>query len=176
MATQLNFVAILNYAFIYNNPMDYYCEYQSPIGSLFMVSDGISLTGLRFKNQFPKQKNICSKSLPIFKQVKNWLDQYFLGKAPGINFPIKPSGTEFQLKVWNAIKDIPYGQTVTYKDVATKIGIHSSRAIGMALSKNPILILVPCHRVIGTNNKLTGYAGGIQNKEWLINWEKNNRK
>lgn len=154
--------------------MDYYQQYHSPIGTLILVSDGKSLIGLWFKDCHPKHKQMILKSLPIFTEVKKWLDSYFHGNQLVINFPINLTGTPFQLKVWKTIQGIPYGEAVTYKDIASKVGTNSSRAVGLALSKNPVLIVIPCHRIIGSNHQLTGYAGGIKNKVWLLNWEKKN--
>ncbi len=104
------------------------------------------------------------------------LGEYFAGKRKIFTFPVELRGTEFQVKVWNALCEIPYGETRSYKDIAIAIGNEkASRAVGMANNKNPILIAVPCHRVIGANKKLVGYAGGLDMKELLLNLENNNK-
>ncbi len=109
-------------------------------------------------------------------EVFNQIDQYFKGKRKIFDFKYKLSGTKFQLKVWNELLNIPYGETKSYKEIAEKIGNDkASRAVGMANNKNPITIIVPCHRVIGSNKKLVGYAGGLDMKEYLLEMENKNK-
>lgn len=159
--------------------------YSSPIGKVLIVANETSLVGAWFYKQknfmygiyekISDEKNsICDKALMFF-------DSYFIGKSPiDINFKLCPLGTKFQKEVWNILLDIPYGKTITYGEIAkiieTKYGINkmSSRAIGNAISRNPISIIIPCHRVVGKNNKLTGYAAGLEKKKWLLEFEKNN--
>ena len=107
----------------------------------------------------------------MLMQTKEWLTLYFSGKIPAFLPPMKPSGTPFQLQVWEALLQIPYGQTATYGQLAKMIGCKSSQAVGGAVGRNPISILIPCHRVIGVDGKLIGYAGGVDKKEFLLKLE-----
>lgn len=156
--------------------MLYKSYYKSPLGILTLISDKDTLNYILFENdrfyESLKAKAI-EKDLKIFKQAKNWLDQYFKGQKPNIDdIKIKPKGTIFQIKVWNVLKTIPYGKVVTYGDIAKKINSKmSSRAVGSANAHNPIPIIIPCHRVVGANNNLTGYSGGIENKIKLLKLE-----
>ena len=156
--------------------MIYTSFYNSILGKIILYSDGENLTGLYFEGQknFPNIENtITNDNIKIFKDTKKWLDEYFKGKAPSIkNILIKPTGTEYQRKVWNELIKIPYGQTVSYSAIANIIGTKSSRSIGTAVSKNPISLIIPCHRVIGKNGELTGYAGGLDKKIQLLKIEK----
>lgn len=159
--------------------MNYMCKYNSEIGNIIIVSDGENLTGLWFEGQkhflnlFEEQK----EELEIFTKTKKWLDIYFSGKKPEFSIPVLFSGTEFRVKVWNILKEIPYGEVITYGDIAKRLaeekGIKkmSAQAVGAAVGHNPISIIVPCHRVIGNNNNLTGYAGGLDKKKRLLEIE-----
>lgn len=125
------------------------------------------------------QKAHRENSLLLFKEVTHWLDAYFNGRCPDINsIPLLPAGTAFQQDIWNRLCRIPYGSTVTYGEIAAEIAemrkIHrmSAQAVGQAVGANPISIVIPCHRVVGANGALTGYAGGIDVKKWLLNHEK----
>lgn len=156
-------------------------EYDSILGKIYMSSDGDYLTGLWFKGT--KGEAFCSdafdeKDLPIFRQTKEWLDIYFKGEKPSFTPAYKIYGlTPFRKDVIDQIKKIPYGSVLTYKDIAQKIaqqrGISkmSAQAVGGAVGWNPICIIIPCHRVIGTNQSLVGYSGGIQNKVELLKLE-----
>ena len=104
---------------------------------------------------------------PLAKEAQKQLDEYFAGKRKTFDLPLSPHGTDFQKKVWNALLKIPYGKTISYKDIDP----NAPRAVGMACNKNPIIIVIPCHRVIGSNGKLTGYAGGLEFKEKLLTLE-----
>lgn len=151
-------------------------SYQSPLGELLISSDGIALTGLWFRNQKffgGKYKDfINNDSLKIFAETNLWLDRYFNGQQPEISeLKLAPAGSGFQHKVWDELMKIPYGNVVTYGDIAKQLGINSSQAIGQAVGHNPISIIVPCHRVIGRNKQMTGYAGGIERKQWLLQHE-----
>ena len=120
-------------------------------------------------------KNSIQKETSLIKNTKQQLDEYFAGKRKKINIPIKFNGTDFQVKVWEELLKIPYGETCSYLDIAKRIGNpKASRAVGMANNKNKIIIIVPCHRVIGSNKKLVGYAGGLDVKEKLLELEKGN--
>ncbi len=162
----------------------YYKSYYDSklVGKLTLVSDGVNLIGLWFENQKPlvdnKECNLLEKDLPVFDLTKKWLDKYFNGEKPNINeVPIKLIGTEFRKKVWNLLIDIPYGQTITYGDLSKIVygkSQNNSKIIGGTVGSNPISIIVPCHRVNGTKDKLTGYGGGIINKIRLLKLEKVN--
>ena len=147
-------------------------KYNSIIGDIFISADENSLLSVKFVNH----NFIENKENKIIRQTIKQLDEYFNGKRKKFELPLNPKGTEFQKKVWLQLMKIPYGKTATYKDIATLIGdSNASRAVGNANNKNPIAIIIPCHRVIGSNNKLTGYAGGLDKKEKLLNLEKNNK-
>ena len=142
--------------------------YDSAIGPIALTSDGEALTGLRFC----PMKNIDAidtiDSIDIFHKTRCWLDQYFAGHKPQVLPPIKLLGTAFQRRVWDTLLDIPYGETTTYGDIARRIGCRSAQAVGQAIGKNPIAIIVPCHRVVGSDGSMTGYAYGIERKKWLL--------
>ncbi len=147
-------------------------KYNSIIGDIFISADENFLLSVQFVNH----NFIENKENKIIRQTIKQLDEYFRGKRKKFELPLNPKGTEFQKKVWLQLMNIPYGKTATYKDIATLIGnTNASRAVGNANNKNPIAIIIPCHRVIGSNNKLTGYAGGLDKKEKLLNLEKNNK-
>lgn len=158
--------------------MLFYCEYApSPVGKITIVSDGNAIIGLGIEGQKhflykihkPLVKN---EDLPLFSLCKNWLTAYFAGKNPGLEgIPLKPQGSFFQKKVWQALLAIPYGKTVTYGDIARAVGCQSAQAVGGAVGKNPIAILIPCHRVVGKDGSLTGYAAGIDKKRILLELE-----
>lgn len=144
-----------------------YCE--SPIGVLKIEYNGNAITSLVKTSERFEQTD----DLPIVVKLKKELDEYFIGKRKVFDLPLKFNGTKFQEQVWNALLKIPYGETKTYKDIATAVGNYkASRAVGMANNKNNIIILIPCHRVIGSNGKLVGYAGGLEVKEYLLKLEK----
>ncbi len=163
--------------------MIYKTNYDSPVGQLLLTSDGESLTGLWIKNQKYylykiDDELIDNDNLEIFNQVKSWLDKYFNGEKISINrLKLKPQGTKFQKEVWKILCDIPYGKITTYKDITNKITKNlrkdkmSAQAVGGAVGHNPISIIIPCHRVVGTNGNLTGYAGGIDKKIILLQIE-----
>ena len=138
--------------------MKYISYYNSPLGSIFLASDGKFLTGLWFVNQKYYAKNLdnaaLEKNLEIFDLTKKWLDLYFKGLNPDFNIPVKFNGTDFQKRVWFSLLNIPYGDTTTYGKLASILHT-SARAIGTAVGKNPISIIVPCHRVVGKNNALS---------------------
>lgn len=156
--------------------MWYSMDYPSPLGPLFAVSDGTSLTGLWFDGQqkrmpFPTE---CAPGagLPVFRVLGRWLEDYFRGEATGLIPPLAPMGTTFQQAVWAQLRNIPYGRTVTYGALASQFGRPmSAQAVGGAVGRNPISILIPCHRVVGAGGTLTGYAGGLWRKEALLKLE-----
>lgn len=153
--------------------MDHYAVFNSPMGQLLLVSDGAVLTGVYMNREIPEKL----EDLPVFSQAKNWLEDYFRGIDRKPDVPMEPSGTVFQKQVWKILQTIPWGQTRTYGSIAAEMASiqgkekMSAQAIGQAVGKNPLSILIPCHRVMGAGGKLTGYAGGIANKQWLLNHE-----
>ena len=146
---------------------------QSPIGNIIISEENENIVELNIDNE--KKINIKESQTPLLIETAKQLEEYFLGKRKQFDIPLKPKGTEFMQKVWNELKNIPYGETRTYKDIAISIGNEkASRAVGMANNKNPIPIIIPCHRVIGSNKSLVGYALGLGVKEYLLNLEKQN--
>lgn len=167
--------------------MIYICKYKSPIGSLTAASDGIALTGLWFDGQKYFGSTLTEeceeRELPVFAKTKDWLDMYFNGEIPDFMPSLVASGSDFRKAVWKILRQIPYGQTTTYGDIAKKMASQmgiaqmSAQAVGAAVGRNPISILIPCHRVVGSNGNLTGYAGGIDKKAALLALEQQgNRK
>lgn len=155
--------------------------YFSPLGKIVLLEENNYLTNLYFEGQKkfePEIKDIKEKDLKIFKETKKWLDCYFREEIPDYTPELLLKGTEFQLEIWEILKNIQYGKITTYKEIAQTIakkrGIKkmSAQAIGGAISKNPVAIIIPCHRVIAQNGSLTGYAGGIKRKEELLKIEK----
>jgi methylated-DNA-[protein]-cysteine S-methyltransferase len=159
--------------------MDYTFHYESPLGGITLASDGEALIGLWFDGQklfgdVLKEERM-EKELPVFKETIRWLDIYFKGQEPSFSLKLKLRGSPFRQRVWQILLAIPYGQTVTYKQIARQIdetGRMSCQAIGNAVGHNPISIIVPCHRVIGSDGSLTGYAGGLDRKKKLLELEK----
>ena len=164
--------------------MQYISHYHSPLGNILLAADQIGLTGLWFEGQkyfaLYLDKEHEEKEVPVLKQTKEWLDIYFSGKEPDFKLPLHFTGTDFQNEVWEILSGIPYGQTPTYgeiaKQIAAKRGLArmSAQAVGGAVGHNEISIIVPCHRVVGSNGSLTGYAGGIDKKIKLLTLEKVN--
>lgn len=150
--------------------------FDSPLGQMHLCSDGNALTSVTFAGQKYEYSHIpkdaVSDTCPVLEQAKLWLTQYFDGKTSDFLPSLKPSGTPFQQQVWALLLKIPYGETVTYGELAKRMGCKSAQAVGGAVGKNPISILIPCHRVVGADGKLTGYAGGISKKEYLLKLEK----
>ena len=158
--------------------MIYTAHYTSPLGGITLASDGIALTGLYFDGEpgCPPCDAAHKKDLPIFGEAMRWLDLYFAGKEPDFMPVLNPTGTTFQMSVWAILRTIPYGETTTYGAIARRIEQQekkrmSAQAVGGAVGRNPISILIPCHRVIGANGSLTGYAGGMARKEFLLRLE-----
>ena len=160
--------------------MQYTAHYASPFGPITLASDGTSLVGLWFDGQKYFAATLedahRQKSLPVFEEARRWLDLYFSGKEPGFLPPLAPKATPFRKKVWDILLSIPYGQTMTYGEIAKTIAREqssrmSAQAVGGAVGHNPISIIVPCHRVVGTNGSLTGYADGIDKKVQLLTLE-----
>ena len=163
----------------------YYCTYESKIGLLYLISDGESLCGCYLENQkyFPNDIDDyqLNDELNVFIESKVWLEKYFNGENPSIDeIPLNFNETEFRNTVWKVLKEIPFGEVITYRDIAEIIaknrGIKtmSAQAVGGAVGHNPLLIFIPCHRVIGVDGSLTGYAAGLDNKRFLLNLESDN--
>ncbi len=148
-------------------------EYTYPLGHLSLTYDSSGLTGLVYEeNKHLEDTN--EEITPVIARTKDWLNQYFNGMIPDFLPDMHLKGTDFQKIVWNEIMHIPYGTTITYKQLAESISPSmSAQAVGHALSLNPIMIIIPCHRVIGSDGSLCGYAGGIDKKKWLLEWERN---
>ena len=162
--------------------MQYISHYSSPLGDILLAADSVGLNGLWFEGQkyfaLNLDKEHEEKEIPSFAEAKRWLDIYFSGKEPDFSVPLHFTGTEFQNEVWELLLAIPYGQTTTYGELARRIagkrGVKhmSAQAVGGAVGHNNISVIVPCHRVVGTNGSLTGYAGGIDKKIKLLELEK----
>ena len=159
--------------------MDYIYFYDSPLGGILLASDGEALTGLWFEGQKYYAEGLspehAEKPLPIFEACERWLELYFNGQAPDFTPALAPRGTAFQKRVWDILLTIPYGQTLSYGDIAEKLGGTSARAVGSAVGRNPISLVIPCHRVLGADGSLTGYAGGIDRKRRLLELEQRPR-
>ena len=152
----------------------YYQIYDTIIGKLVIEEDECKISRIELLKNEEKFDNKINKETDIIKKAYKELDEYFKGNRKTFDIPLKIEGTEFQKKVWMALLEIPYGETRSYLDIAKKIGNpKASRAVGMANHNNKIIILIPCHRVIGSNKKLVGYAGGLDVKEKLLKLEKN---
>ena len=162
--------------------MVYTCRYQSPMGDILLAADEIGLTGLWFEGQKYFANTLSDEHIPqetsILAEAKRWLDVYFSGKEPNFTPPLHPIGSPFRQAVWQILLQIPYGQTTTYGEIARQLaekhGIAhmSAQAVGGAVGHNEVSIIIPCHRVVGTNGSLTGYAGGIDKKIRLLELEK----
>ena len=147
----------------------------SPVGKIEIVEENEKIIELNIYNEERNEKknNIIEEDTRLLLEVEKQLKEYFKGKRTKFEIPLNPKGTEFMKKVWKELLNIPYGETRTYKEIAEKIGnSKASRAVGMANNKNPIPIIIPCHRVIGSNNKLVGYALGLDMKQYLLDLER----
>ena len=162
--------------------MLYTMHCDSPVGRLLLAAGDQALTGVWIQGQkyFPAlpPDAVQNDEAPVLKQTAQWLDRYFAGRKPAISeLPLAPVGSEFQQEVWKLLCEIPYGEVTTYGDIAKKLAARhgkntmSSQAVGGAVGHNPISVIIPCHRVVGTNGSLTGYAGGLQRKIQLLTLE-----
>ena len=157
--------------------MEYTHAYASPLGAITLASDGEALTGLWFEGQkyyaATLEKTHAEKALPVFTQAERWLDLYFAGERPDFMPPLRLKGTAFRRAVWELLLAVPYGQTVSYGELARRLGLPkaSARAVGGALGHNPVSLIVPCHRVVGADGSLSGYAGGVDRKRRLLTLE-----
>ena len=162
--------------------MVYTCHYESQLGGILLAADEIGLTGLWFDGQKYFASTVKGetedKSLPVFEKSKKWLDIYFSGEEPDFTPKLSLNGSKFRKTVWDILLTIPYGSVMTYGEIArimakqSGIAKMSAQAVGGAVGHNPVSIIVPCHRVVGTNGNLTGYAGGIDKKISLLKNEK----
>ena len=156
--------------------MVYFAEYDSPVGVLLLESDGENLTGL-WMGREPGRDAVPGGGRAVLCRARGWLDAYFRGEDIPIDFPLLPQGTEFQKVVWEILRGIPWGQTRSYGDIAREVAVRlgkekmSAQAVGGAVGRNPVSILIPCHRVVGAQRQLTGYAGGLAQKRWLLEHE-----
>ena len=142
----------------------------SPLGFIEVRGDEQTITSIKFN----EGGNASSKSSGIVEECRRQLQEFFKGKRRQFNLPLNPEGTEFQKKVWSIVKEAPFGETITYSSIAVKLGdVKLTRAVGYANGQNPILLLIPCHRVIATDGSLAGYAAGIDRKRWLLDYESN---
>ena len=156
-------------------------SYQSPLGGILLAADETGLTGLWFDGEKYFADNLPAKrtkqETPILAETRRWLDLYFSGKEPDFMPPLHPMGSPFRLAVWSILQQIPYGETTTYGEIARELARQkglprmSAQAVGGAVGHNEISILIPCHRVVGSNGSLTGYAGGIEKKRRLLELE-----
>lgn len=168
--------------------MSYYSKMDSPIGEILLVSDGTSLIRVSMVGEWPepghrtmdRQKYAAEikpdwvekKNVPSLEKAVEQLQSYFAGKRSDFDLPLSLQGTEFQKRVWRELTRIPYGETISYAELARRVGnAKASRAVGLANGKNPLAIVVPCHRVIGANGTLTGYGGGLERKRVLLELE-----
>ena len=154
----------------------HYQKLESPLGVLYLVADGTHLCAVIYKchwSEFKASRGpLVEESSKITRETARQLKEYFAGRRQEFDLPLSTRGTEFQKSVWGALRKIPYGKTISYGEQAKAIGRPKAvRAVGGTNGKNPLSIVVPCHRVIGRSGKLTGYAGGIENKEFLLNLE-----
>ena len=162
--------------------MDSVTHYDSPLGGITLAGNGEALTGLWFDGQkfFCRtlDRDYTEQTLPVCEEAVAWLDCYFTGSAPGFTPKLNPRGTAFQNVIWRILLSIPYGQTMNYGQIAEiaarQTGVHrmSARAVGGAVGRNPISLIIPCHRVLGANGSLTGYAGGTDRKFRLLQMER----
>ena len=156
----------------------FFMEIDSPVGVLKLVANDIPLIAVLWENETPNRVRLAelieNKQHPILLETQKQLSEYFEGQRKIFDLPLNFEGTEFQQKVWQALLTIPFGETRSYKDIAEQIGnVKAVRAVGAANGKNPISIIAPCHRVVGANGKLVGFAGGLENKDVLLKLEFN---
>ena len=154
-----------------------FMEMSSPVGILKLVAHDHALVAVLWENENPKRVRLAelikNNTHPVLLETAKQLTEYFQGKRTQFDLPLDFAGTEFQQKVWQALLTIPFGETRSYKQIAEQIGnVKAVRAVGAANGKNPISIIAPCHRVVGANGKLVGFAGGLENKEILLKIEK----
>lgn len=156
------------------------CKFSSPLGEILIASRGEEITGLWFTGQKYDRAGLGDvvpaepENSPALSAALRWLEEYFRGEEPKIEIMLNPEGTAFQKRVWRELLTIPYGETLSYGALAKRLG-SSPRAVGAAVGRNPISLLIPCHRVLGSDGSLTGYAGGVERKKFLLEQEKNSK-
>lgn len=153
----------------------WHSDMASPLGKLRLESDGVALTRIALPLEKPKAVRPTRRrdDLEIFVTARHQLEAYFSGQAQDFDLPLAPSGTPFQREVWAELRRIPRGETISYAELAQRVGSpRAHRAVGAANGRNPLPIVVPCHRVVGSNGRLTGFAGGLKAKAWLLRLEK----
>jgi methylated-DNA-[protein]-cysteine S-methyltransferase len=148
------------------------CIHDTPVGKLTLHSNGEAIIGVEFEgNKYPLPKSPRGDDA-VLKKARKQLDEYFAGKRKDFDLPLAPQGTDFQMRCWNALQKIPYGATRSYGQQAEAIGSPAAvRAVGLANGRNPIPVIIPCHRVIGANGSLTGFGGGLDRKKLLLDLE-----
>ena len=162
--------------------MIFCCTISTPLGKIMTAAEDKKIIGLWFIGQkyYPSQTNTWTEKpdYPVFQKLRLWIKNYFAERNPEINFPLAPKGSVFQQSVWKILLKIPYGKTMSYGDVARKIAAKrglstmSAQAVGGAVGHNPVSLVIPCHRVVGTDGSLTGYAGGLDKKKYLLALER----
>ena len=159
--------------------MEYTRSYDSPLGRMLLASDGDALTGLRFEDRpsgaAAPNRTCAGPEPPVIAETVRWLDLYFSGRAPDFTPKLNPRSTPFRKAVWETLLDVPYGKTVTYGEIAGRIAgqaRRSARAVGGAVGHNAVLLIIPCHRVVGADGSRSGYAGGLERKMKLLEMEK----
>lgn len=164
--------------------MYYFTQHSSPVGLLTLASTEVALVGIWLEGQKHFGDAVIKKAVrcddfPILVKTRDWIDRYFAGKKPDITeIPLAPEGSEFGQRIWKLLCDIPYGETTTYGELAKKVAVQmgkksmSAQAVGGAVGRNPISIIIPCHRVLGADSSMTGYAGGIDKKLKLLEVER----
>ncbi len=156
--------------------MTYTYNYSSPLGEILLAANDNGLTGLWFYGAkyfaADLEDERTEKLTPVLRQTLRWLDIYFSGSEPDFMPPLELHGSDFRRRVWAELAKIPYGETVTYGEIAKKLGVKSAQAVGGAVGHNPVSIIVPCHRVLGADGSLTGYAGGTDKKARLLELER----
>ena len=154
-----------------------YIRYASPLGTLILAAEDGALTAIVLEGQKYADQHLAGegneRETPALREAKDWLTRYFAGERPDpAELRLSPKGTDFQRRVWRELLTIPYGATESYGAIARRLS-SSARAVGGAVGRNPLLIVVPCHRVLAGSGALTGFAAGVENKRWLLDWEKN---
>jgi len=151
----------------------YYATMPSPVGDLFLTASPSGMTGIYLPGERREPEPEWELDPPRFEECRRELDEYFAGERVSFSLPLAAPGTPFQQQVWETLLGIDYGSTITYTELARRVGRpHSQRAVGGANGRNPICIVVPCHRVVGVDGSLTGYSAGIDSKRWLLDFER----
>jgi len=155
--------------------MKYFAKLPSPVGELTICANDDAITAVAFPGDIATPDNEPQPN-ELVRRAMDQLQDYFSGQRKGFDLPLNPAGTAFQQSVWQALLTVPYGRTASYGEIAAAIGnAKASRAVGLANGRNPIAIVVPCHRIIGRNGSLTGYGGGLDRKRWLLTHERGAR-